>query len=60
MFMPYISAHPVSLVFVGLNIISTLTDHAAVNACITYQLNIELDGQLIQMNLNIHPLDSVT
>ena len=37
----------------------TLTDRAAVNACVTRQLCEELDSQLLQLNCNIHPLDSV-
>ena len=38
---------------------STLTDRAAVNACVTRQLCEELDSQLVMVNCNIHPLDSV-
>ena len=40
-------------------ITSTLTDRAAVNACVTRQLSEELDSHLIMLNCNVHPLDSV-
>ena len=38
---------------------ATLTDRAAVNACVTRQLSDEFETQLIQLNCNVHPLDSV-
>ena len=37
----------------------TLSDRAAVNACVTRQLRDELDSHLLQLNCNVHPLDSV-
>ncbi|GFR83258.1 hypothetical protein ElyMa_005971400 [Elysia marginata] len=37
----------------------TLSDRAAVNACVTRQLRDEFDSTLLQLNCNIHPLDSV-
>ena len=37
----------------------TLTDRAAVNGCVTRQLCDELDSQLVQLNCNVHPLDSI-
>ncbi|GFR66542.1 39S ribosomal protein L46, mitochondrial [Elysia marginata] len=41
------------------SISATLTDRAAVNACVTRQLRDELESELIQLNCNVHPLDSV-
>ncbi|GFR77463.1 hypothetical protein ElyMa_005825800 [Elysia marginata] len=38
---------------------STLTDRAAVNACVTRLLRDEFDVELMQLNCNVHPLDSV-
>ena len=38
----------------------TLTDRAPVNACVTRQLCEELQSQLLQLNCNVHPLDSVS
>ncbi|GFR59865.1 DNA-(apurinic or apyrimidinic site) lyase [Elysia marginata] len=41
------------------SISATLTDRAVVNACVTRQLRDELESELIQLNCNVHPLDSV-
>ncbi|GFR89280.1 hypothetical protein ElyMa_006120400 [Elysia marginata] len=40
-------------------ITSTLTDRAAVNACVTRQLQDEFDSQLVMLNCNIHLPDSI-
>ncbi|GFR74380.1 hypothetical protein ElyMa_002161200, partial [Elysia marginata] len=40
-------------------ITATLSDRAVVNSCVSRQLCDELDSQLLQLNCNIHPLDSV-
>ena len=37
----------------------TLSDRTAVNACVTRQLRDEFDYHLLQLNCNVHPLDSV-
>ncbi|GFR93746.1 hypothetical protein ElyMa_004385600 [Elysia marginata] len=41
------------------SISATLTDRAAVNACVTRQLKDELEAEIVQLNCNVHPLDSI-